>query len=340
MRQSTSDFGSLAEETLEHARQRVLPTLRAHVHGLPPPQHRWAAFHFGWGDAEGNPLTGGLPGKGLRPALVYAAAQAAGRPSGRLDQVAAAVELVHNFCIVHDDVLDQDRQRRGRPTVWTQFGPSAALLCGDSLLALALACLDDKRLVGPLCKAVQELIRGEALDIEYESRRDLTTDDYLLMAELKTGSLMGAACALGAAGAGGAPELVFRMGRFGRNLGLAFQIADDLLGVFGDPAVIGKPVGADLRRRKWTYPVLAALSCPGPAARPLRDLYRGSGPPSDEQVAECTRAIEQAGAGDVSRAVALKALADAEECLRDCGLDPRQTAPLRAIAAMVVDRAW
>ncbi|MFE9768154.1 polyprenyl synthetase family protein [Streptomyces sp. NPDC005808] len=351
MRQYRPEFGSLAGETLEQARRQVLPTLRTQVQGLPPRQRHWAAFHFGWSDAEGNPVTGGLPGKGLRPALVYAAAQAAAGASdrldhatealsGRLDQVAAAVELVHNFCIVHDDVIDQDRERHGRPTVWTQFGSSAALLCGDSLLALAVECLDDIRLVGRLCEAVQELIHGEALDVEYESRRDLTTEDYLRMAELKTGALMSAACALGAAAAGGPPELVARMGRFGRCIGLAFQIVDDLLGIFGDPEVVGKPVGADLRRRKWTYPVLAALSCPDPAAQSLRALYRSTEPPSDAQVAECTRAIEQAGAGDLSRAVALTALADAEGHLESCGLDPRQTAALWALGAMVVDRAW
>ncbi|MFE6163245.1 polyprenyl synthetase family protein [Streptomyces sp. NPDC056486] len=340
MSQYRPNFDSLAEEMQSQARRRVFPALRSQVHSLPPEQRRWATFHFGWSDAEGNPVAGGLAGKGLRPALVYAAALAAGETSDRLDQVAAAVELVHNFCIVHDDVIDQDQQRRGRPAVWTQFGASAALLCGDSLLALALTCLDDGALVGRLCGAVQDLIRGEALDVAYETRRDLSTEDYLLMAELKTGALMSAACSLGAAAAGGSPELVARMDRFGRCLGLAFQITDDLLGIFGDPAIVGKPVGADLRRRKWTYPVLAAWSCSGPAAESLQDLYRSTGPPSDEQVAECARAIEQAGAGDVSRTVALVALADAEGHLEDCGLDPQQTAPLRAIGATMVDRAW
>lgn len=129
-----------------------------------------------------------------------------------------------------------------------------------------------------LCGAVQELVRGEALDVEYESRRDLTTEDYLLLAQLKTGSLMGAACALGAAAVGACPEVVTRMDRFGRSLGLAFQIADDLLGIFGDPAITGKPVGADLRRRKWTHPVLIALPSPDPAVGPLKALCRSTTP--------------------------------------------------------------
>lgn len=340
MSERRPDFGSLADDIQAQARQRVLPALRSQIDGLPSQQRRWAAFHFGWVDAEGNPTGDRYAGKGLRPALVYAAAQAAGHPSDRLDQAAAALELVHNFCIVHDDVIDQDRQRRGRPAVWAQFGTSAALLCGSSLLALALASLDDARLGDRLCQAVQELIQGEALDIAYEARRDLTTGDYLKMADLKTGALTGVACALGAAAAGGPPELVARMDRFGRCLGLAFQITDDLLGVLGEPVIVGKPVGADLRRRKWTYPVLAALACTDPAVRPLQALYRSTGPPGDGQVTECTRAIERVGAGEISRAVALSALANAEEHLEGCGLDPQQTAPLRAIGAAIVDRAW
>ena len=110
---------------LTRAQRRVLPALRAHVDRLPLQQRHWVAFQFGWSDAAGKPVTGARAGKGLRPALVYAAAEAAGGTHDRLDEVAAAVELVHNFCILHDDVIDQDRERRGRPTVWAEFGTSA-----------------------------------------------------------------------------------------------------------------------------------------------------------------------------------------------------------------------
>lgn len=325
------------------ARQRVLPILRSRVAALPARQRLWAEFQLGWSDAEGNPVADGRTGKGLRPALVYAAAEASGpatQSPDRLDLTAAAVELVHTFCIFHDDIIDQDRQRRGRPTVWAQFGMPAALLGGDALLASALGCLDDAELVGRMCAAVQDLIWGEFLDVEYESRRDLTPDDYLVMARLKTGALMGAACALGAAAAGGSPELVAGMDRFGHCVGVAFQIADDLLGVFGDPAVVGKPVGTDLRRRNWTYPVLAALSCADPAVQPLRRLYGGTEPPEEEQVAECVHAIEEVGAREVCRKAALAALIEAEGHLDGLALDPHRTAPLRAIAASVVDRSW
>jgi geranylgeranyl diphosphate synthase type I len=333
------DVALLVGEKLTRAQRRVLPVLRAQVDRLPLQQRRWVAFHLGWSDAAGKPVTGARAGKGLRPALVYAAAEAFGETPEGLDEVAAAVELVHNFCMLHDDVIDQDRQRRGRPTVWAEFGMSAGVLAGDALLALALGCLDDVNLSGRLCEAVQDLIRGEALDVEYELQRDLTTEDYLLMARLKTGSLMGAACALGAVAAGACPEVVTRMDRFGRSLGLAFQIADDLLGVFGDPAVVGKPVGADLRRRKWTYPVLVALASPDPAADPLKALYRSATPPDDGQLSQCLRGIEWIGAHDISRKAALAALADAEGHLDGVGLDPGRTAPLRAIAATVVDRS-
>ncbi|MEU4675216.1 polyprenyl synthetase family protein [Amycolatopsis sp. NPDC023774] len=339
MGQERLTVAPLVGEMLTRAQRRVLPALRAQVDRLPLQQRHWVAFHFGWSDAAGKPVIGARAGKGLRPALVYAAAEAAGGTHDRLDEVAAAVELVHNFCILHDDVIDQDRERRGRLTVWAEFGTSAGVLSGDAVLALALGCLDEVPLARRLCTAVQDLIRGEALDVEYETRRDLTTDDYMLMARLKTGSLMGAACALGAAAAGACPEVVARMDRFGRSLGLAFQIADDLLGIFGDPATTGKPVGADLRRRKWTHPVLVALASPDPAVGPLKALYRSTTPPTDEQVAECVCAMERIGARDISREAALAALADAEGHLDGAGLDPGQTAPLRAIAATVVDRS-
>ena len=277
MRQDGSDIDSLAGDVLALARRRVLPALRSRVAELPARQRLWAEFQLGWSDVEGNPVAGGRTGKGLRPALVYAAAEAAGATvpnPDRLDRTAAAVELVHTFCIFHDDVIDEDRERRGRPTVWAQFGLAAALLGGDALLASALRCLDDGELVGRMCAAVQELIWGEVLDVEYESRRDLTPADYLVMARLKTGALMGAACALGAAVAGAPSDRVARMDRFGHCLGVAFQIADDLLGVFGDPAVVGKPVGSDLRPPQLDLPgarrpVLLGPGC-ATAANPLR----------------------------------------------------------------------
>lgn len=339
MEQDGLTVAPLVGEMLARAQRRVLPAVRAHVDRLPLRQRHWLAFHFGWSDAAGTPVTGARSGKGLRPALVYAAAAAAGGTHDRLDEVAAAVELVHNFCILHDDVIDQDRERRGRPTVWAEFGTSAGVLSGDAVLALALGCLDEVTLARRLCQAVQDLVRGEALDVEYESRRDLTTDDYILMARLKTGSLMGAACALGAAAAGACPEVVARMDRFGLSLGVAFQIADDLLGIFGDPATTGKPVGADLRRRKWTHPVLVALASPDPAVGPLKALYGSTTPTHDEQVAECVRAMEQTGVRDISRKAALTALVDAEGHLDGAGIDPRRTASLYAIAATVVDRS-
>ncbi|MEU2718579.1 polyprenyl synthetase family protein, partial [Streptomyces sp. NPDC007205] len=258
---------------------------------------------------------------------------------------AVAIELVHNFSLIHDDIIDGDELRRHQPALWAAFGIPAALLGGDALLTQALRVLADSRpkdaghSVSVLAAAVLELIEGEAMDTAFERRGDVTVAEYTAMAAGKTGALIGAACALGAL-AGGADEgRARRLARFGRRLGVAFQITDDLLGIFGDPAVTGKPVGSDLSSRKKTHPVLAAIGSRTAAGDRLAALYAQAGPLDEEQVREAAGLVERAGGRRLSRQAAAHEL-DLAFCeLHAADPAERALADLTALAHLITQRS-
>src|SRR5699024_6788589 len=219
------------------ARELVEPGLRAAVEELDPEIRDVVRYHLGWVDRSGNPVTGG-GGKALRPALTVLCAQAAGVDPGAAVPGAVAVELVHNFSLLHDDVMDGDTERRSRPTVWWLYGVPTAILAGDALLTLAVEVVersgdhaDTRRGTG----AVQELIRGQRQDVGFERRHEVALHECLEMADGKTGALMCCAAGIGPLLAGAPPETARTLGRFGRELGMAFQLVDDLLGIRGDP---------------------------------------------------------------------------------------------------------
>ncbi|MFC0629352.1 family 2 encapsulin nanocompartment cargo protein polyprenyl transferase [Kribbella deserti] len=312
--------GRTAQEVLAWSRDQVQPALRAAVATMPQATQRITNYHFGWQDEQGRPAKAD-GGKALRPALALLAAEAVGGLSDLAVPAAVAVELVHNFSLLHDDVMDADTTRRHRPTAWTVFGINAAILAGDALLGLAFdvlagsgnpAAQEGTRLLGT---AVQDLVDGQLADSHFETRNDVGLAECVRMAELKTGSLLGSACALGAAFGGGRPEQVVQLRRFGADLGLAFQYVDDLLGIWGDPAVTGKPVHSDLRRRKKSLPAVAALTSGTDAGRELAALYHDTLPLSDLELARAALLIDQAGARHRSQAEADALLASALEQL-------------------------
>ncbi|GAA3242300.1 polyprenyl synthetase family protein [Actinocorallia longicatena] len=278
---------------LRSARALVEPVRRELVEAFPAEMRRVVGYHLGWWDADLTPVRAG--GKDLRSALVLAAARAVGEVAGPRPptlRAAAAVECVHDFSLLHDDVMDGDRLRRGRPAAWTVFGPGRAVLAGDLLLAAASELLADGPGHPVLAAAVTELCRGQARDLEFESRQDVSLDEALAMAEAKTGALLGCACELGALAGGGSAGQAAALRRFGREAGVAFQLVDDLLGIWGVPAVTGKPVFADLAARKKSLPVVAALTSGTAAGDALAAIYRSSRVPG----ADAARLIELAGA--------------------------------------------
>jgi geranylgeranyl diphosphate synthase type I len=252
---------------------------------------------------------------------------------------AAAVELAHNFTLLHDDVIDRDRTRRHRPTAWTVFGAENAILAGDALLALAL------RLVGGeaasrLAECVIEICDGQYEDCSFEQRDDVTLDECLAMAGKKTGALLGCACALGALAVRADPLAVAAMDLFGREIGMAFQLTDDLLGIWGDPAVTGKPVGSDLSARKKSLPVVAALSAGSAAAGELARLYALGRDFSEHEVRRATEAVERAGGRAWAATEATARVAKAHAHLRRApGVDQDSLHDLRAIADLITRRS-
>ncbi|WP_067713752.1 polyprenyl synthetase family protein [Nocardia yamanashiensis] len=288
-------------ELLAGARAVLEPVLREAVLSLPEPLCRMAGYHFGWWDTHGRTVRADS-GKGLRPALATAAAYACDGLAAAAAPAAAAVELIHNFTLVHDDVMDGDEFRRGRPTVWRVWGLADAILLGDALHALAanvLATHMPQRTaviaVDRLERTVIELCRGQHEDCAIEIGCGTSVAEYERMAVGKTGSLFGCACALGGLCADAEPDAVDRLNRFGRELGIAFQAIDDLLGIWGDPAASGKP-SSDLGRRKRSLPVVAALESGTDAGRELAVLYRGEEPLTPSEIACAARLIEECGA--------------------------------------------
>ncbi|WP_043629339.1 polyprenyl synthetase family protein [Nonomuraea candida] len=294
-------------EAMARCRRLLEPALREAVSVLHPWGARMAAFTLGWSEVDGRPQEGGV-GKALRPAIALLSAEAVGGTAESALPGAVAVELVHAFSLAHDDIIDRDELRRHRPALWKAYGVGPALLTGDALLALAVGRLADRPEAMPyLSAALIELVQGQTADMAFENRPwqgpgEVTLDEYAEMAAGKTGGLLGAAAATGVA-LGGAPELADRMWAMGRDLGVAFQIVDDMLGIWGDPLVTGKPVYSDLRREKKTVPVLAALAAGGPAARELSAVLR-SGAPDEESVRHAAHLVEEAGGRDRARALA------------------------------------
>lgn len=277
-----------APEVLARAGTLVGPALAAAVDRLDPALRVPVEHH----------LRGG--GKRVRAALVLLSAAAVGADEQVGVVGAVAIELVHNYSLLHDDIIDGDRERRHRPTVWAEFGVGPAIVAGDALAALSTQLLLEdptpervqaaRRLAG----ANQAMIAGQAADMAYEARASVTLTECLAMEQGKTGALLSCAASLGAVLAGGPPAAVHALGDFGDHLGIAFQAVDDLLGIWGDPAVTGKPVGSDLLAHKKALPVAAALAVGGTVAEELQHILARD--LTDADVARATSLIEDCGA--------------------------------------------
>jgi len=326
------------------ARDLVGPATEAALSRLTPGVRRVAAYHYGLADADGSPVRVGS-GKALRPALALLSARAAGAAPERGVTPAVAVELVHNFSLLHDDIMDGDTERRHRPTAWTVFGVGAAILAGDALLALANDMLLEDMPRGPwaarcLSTAVQRLIAGQGEDLAFEKRGDVTLDECLEMAGDKTAALMACACTIGAVHVGAPPEMAMGLAEFGGHVGLAFQLTDDLLGIWGAPEVTGKPVRADLRARKKSLPVVAALSSGTPAATELAEILASEGELTEEDLIHAADLVVAAGGRQWAEQEADARLAAAAASLDGAGIRADVRAEFIAIAEFITARQW
>jgi geranylgeranyl diphosphate synthase type I len=260
-------------------------------------------YHLGWVDAQFQP-TDAPRGKHVRPALCLLACEAAGGDWQAALPSAAAVELVHNFSLVHDDIEDDSPLRRHRPTLWAVWGVPRALNAGDTLLILAQGTLLSESAPGGrglaaaqiLNTACRALCAGQHRDLSASASSEPTLRDYLCMIEGKTGALLQAAAELGALAADAPPAVREAFGRFGRELGVAFQLQDDLLDTWGDAAATGKPAREDLRSRKHSLPfVLACERAPAGTRARLRRLYAAEMPLEDAAIEQLVAIMEGLG---------------------------------------------
>lgn len=321
--------GPAAPDVLARAGALVMPALEAAVGRLSPELRPPLRHH----------LAGG--GKHVRAALVVLSAAAAGGAEEDGLPGAVAIELVHNFSLLHDDIIDGDLERRHRPTVWAAFGPGQAIIAGDALATFALQLLLEQptpprvRAAAALAEATQAMIAGQAQDMAFETRAVVSPEECLAMERGKTGALLSCAAALGAILVGAPPPVVQALGDYGMHLGTAFQAVDDLLGIWGDAGRTGKPVGNDLLQHKKTLPVVLGLA---------RDRRRGTlrrlleGDLDEEALPRAVGLLEACGARRDTAALADRHLRAALSSLGGVALAHGPLAELGAVARYVTAR--
>lgn len=309
---------------VQRSRERTEPMLREMVSTLDSRSALISAYHFGWRDEAGAP-TSVNASKMIRPTLSLLGAEAAGVSTNAAVAGAAAVELLHNFSLIHDDIIDGDESRRQRPTVWKVFGVPAAILVGDALQGLALETLMTRG--GPhggaaalrMARAMRAVIRGQTEDTRFSERPwtgpdAVTVPEYLSMAEGKTGVVLAFAITVGAELGGAAPHVLDALDRAARHLGIGFQAVDDVIGIWGDPDVTGKPVFGDLREKKKSLPIVAAVQSAHPAVPELLSLLSRTQLSHDE-LKQAAQWIEEAGGRKAAEAEGQAQLEAAWRCL-------------------------
>lgn len=282
---------------LDAAMRRIVDTLPDSAPGLDV----MIRYPLGWVDEHNQPYSG-TTGKRIRPLFLLLCTEAAGGRWQDALYAAVAVELLHNFSLVHDDIQDNSPTRHGRPTVWKIWGHANAINAGDLLFALAYSALHRLCETGVASETVLcvwdifnrtnlELTRGQHLDMRFEQQSNVSVDEYISMITGKSAALLAACAQIGAHIATGNMQLAERYADFARNLGIAFQIRDDILGIWGEEAVTGKSAATDILSKKKSLPVLYAL----PRSQRLAELYQQDSLNSAD-VQEAVQEINQTGA--------------------------------------------
>jgi len=326
-------------ETVNRARELVWPALREAVDTLEPDLRAVAVQHFGWDE------DGASGGKAVRPALTLASAAAVGAPPETAVDGAVAVELVHNFSLLHDDIMDRDEERHHRPTAWTVFGEARAILAGDALANLATQVIlrrgtaEATWAASMLADATARMIAGQSEDMSREGRIGVRIEEVVAMHAAKTGALLSCSSAIGAVLAGSDEEVVQRLASFGIQVGIAFQAVDDQLGIWGRPELTGKPRWNDLRQRKSSLPVVAALDTQCVEADRLRELL--SQPErTEEEIAEAAELVEACGGRQFAAAEAERRLTLALKELDRAQIEPAARDELEGLARFIVEREF
>lgn len=306
-------------------------------------------YHFGFEDLAGTPTeTSG--GKMLRPALCLLCCEAVGGDVRQAMPAAAAIELVHNFTLIHDDIEDASDTRHGRETLWRVAGVPQAINAGDGMFVQAQRTLlrmedagvpPDRVLLASrtLNDACVALCEGQYADIAFEARESVAQAEYEAMIDGKTASLLGASMAIGAIAGGADAATVAAFGECGRMLGRAFQIQDDVLGIWGEESVTGKPVADDIRSRKRSFPIAWAFEhLRGEAASTLARIY-ASDKVSEGDVETVVALMNEAGVSDIATAEAVRWADAGIAALRPQRLDEERRRDIESLAAFFVHRS-
>jgi len=308
----------------------------------PPELIRACRYVMGWEALNGTPLNGAT-GKRIRPALVMVGASLfSDRPEIALPG-AVAVELVHNFSLVHDEIQDRDMERHGRPTLYAALGEAQAINAGDFLYARAIDALTsaeapaEARLAAlqMLQDAIARMIAGQWSDITFESRTDVSVEEYAEMVAGKTGAMLAVPLALGAVLAGASYEVAQSLRSWGETVGLAFQIQDDYLGIWGDPNLTGKSNVNDLVRKKKTLPVIHGLTT---TAGPTIEAAYARSTPTPADIERVVEALNEADSGSFTRRRAQELVDEGNARLASLDVTEGQRTVLRDVGNYLVNR--
>lgn len=302
--------------------------------------HHMMAYHLGW---EGEGSGAKAQGKRLRPLITLLSCAAAGGNWRDALPAATAVELIHNFSLIHDDIEDRSDLRHGRKTVWAKWGEAQAINTGDAMFTLAHLALIDLERTLPAEKALAavkllqttclELTQGQFLDISFETKRSIPVEDYWPMVAGKTASLLAGCAQLGGLIGAADEERQHAFYRFGHSLGLAFQAQDDALGIWGDAALLGKSTDSDLVSGKKTLPVVYGLVKNNAFAK--RWL---AGPITIEEVPQLAEELSDEGAKEFTLAQADRLISEALEALHEAVSEPTAGQALEEMALNLLKR--
>ena len=338
----------LAEEILERFSDDVDVLLKDLLEGFAPLIANIAGYYFGWVDENFHPIKA-RKGKKLRPTLNLLVCEAISGSCISALPIAAALELIHNYSLIHDDIMDRDMERRGRPTLWRICGDNIAINVGDALHALAFRSLHNITSV-PAEKVLElhtilattslRLCEGQHMDVIFETTVDVSHDMYLEMIERKTAALIECATHTAAILASEDRELITAYKNFGRNLGLAFQIRDDYLNIWGDTTSFGKDICSDLRKKKKTFPVIYTMGMLNDEERTnMIDIYKSNREEmSESEIATILAYFEQVHARDYTAEMVQHYVGEALTWLGKSDGDQQAHTQLRILSSFLTGR--
>jgi geranylgeranyl diphosphate synthase type I len=317
---------------------------------FPRPLYDMMKYHLGWLDADLKPIEQ-YRGKRFRPTLCLLTYSALSGVYDKVLPAAAALELIHNFSLIHDDIEDMDEERRHKPTVWKLWGVPHAINVGDGMHVMAnLAALrlrevnvTSSKIVDVmeiLSRTIIELCEGQYLDMSFEGRTDVTTDMYLEMISKKTAALIEASTYIGAVLATNNQTIMEHFRKFGRKIGVAFQIVDDILGIWQKTERTGKPAASDIRNKKKTMPILYAFEKASKEDKRILEETFKKEVLGEEDINRVLRILEKVGAREASQKIATKFEKEALEELDKTGIENEAMEKLRTLTRFLVYRTY